>query len=52
LQEAKVIDGAYNLAFQVDTMSEPTPQATTTPSVVEASHFATLHVHKGPKFFL
>ena len=42
LQEAKAIDGAYNLAFQDDTMSEPTPQATTTPAVVEAPHFCYL----------
>ena len=42
LQEAKAIDGAYNIAFQDDTMSGPTPQATTTPAVVEAPHFCYL----------
>jgi len=47
LQEAKAIDGAYTLAFQ----EESTPQATTIPTVVEASHFATLQIHEGPKIF-
>jgi hypothetical protein len=47
LQETKAIDGAYTLAFQ----EESTLQATTTPTVVEASHFSTLQVHKGPKIF-
>jgi hypothetical protein len=47
LQEAKAIDGACTLAFQ----EEFTLQATTTPTVVEASHFSTLQVHEGPKIF-
>ncbi|CAD6245435.1 unnamed protein product [Miscanthus lutarioriparius] len=44
LHEAKAIDGAYNIAFQDDTMSQLLPHPTTTPTVAQASQFATLQV--------